>query len=111
MLGVVALSGCSSLNMGPEGSRFGDYRVNPAGANQMFDRGFEGFNDEQLILLLDPDELQKDNGKYYYNNDKEFSDLNPTQKQKVLRQAFRNANKYTDAKAHRAQIQDRLFAA
>ncbi len=113
LLSITILTGCASMRPGPEASLFGDDRVNPASANQMFDRGFESFDDRQLILLLDPDGIEKEK-TYIHKN--EFREHDSSQKlqeiQKALRLAFRNANnEYQNDKAHRAQIQDRLIAA
>ncbi|WP_337881164.1 hypothetical protein [Rheinheimera sp.] len=89
----------SSCSMTPEDNFFGDHRVTAASANQMFDKGFEGFTDAQLVLLLDP------NNTGNYDNEDESTKI------KILRKAFLTANTGTNALAHRAQIQDRLIAA
>ncbi len=92
------VTGCSSF--GPEKNLFGGERVTTASANQMFDKGFEGFTDEQLFQLLDPD------------NTCNYNKLDEAQKIKILRKAFRKANiKKTYGIPHRSQIQDRLIAA
>ena len=52
---LLAISGCSALHIGPEKNLFGGGRVTTASANQIFDPGFEGFTDEQLVQLLDPE--------------------------------------------------------
>lgn len=102
LIGCV-ISGCASI--GPEKSIFGNDRVTSAAANQIFDPGFEGFTDEQLFQLLDPENKAGLNG--------EFEKLSNSEKIKYLRKAFRKANseKTEYGIAHRSQIQDRLIAA
>lgn len=75
--------------MGPEKSLFGGDRVTTASANQMFEKSFEAFSDDDLKRLLDPEGTQPE----------------------TLTQAFLHANEYNDARARRSQIQDRLIAA
>lgn len=99
---IFVASGCSTLGnpFGPEKSMFGDDRVTSASANQMFNSKFEGFNDEQLIYLLDP-----------VNHAKDLPNENGDEINQ-LRAAFYVANaKYGVDEAHRSQIQDRLIAA
>ena len=96
------LSGCGLFKFSPETGMMD--RVTIASANQIFPAGFEGFTDEQLLLLLNPD----------YNlsekKEQEFSTLSESGKIKQLRVAFRKANTAYNI-AHRSQIQDRLIAA
>ncbi len=102
---VFVASGCSTLGnpFGPEKSMFGDDRVTSASANQMFNSEFEGFNDAQLIHLLNPINLPKDTKD---NSSETNQDI-----VNQLRTAFYYANRYTNGEAHRSQIQDRLIAA
>jgi len=100
---IIFQAGCTPFNAGPEGSLFGDNRVNPASANQMFDKSFESFSDEELMLLLDPNGL----GKMYKGK---LSGLSSSQQLVALRLAFKKANESYNT-AHRAQVQDRLIAA
>ncbi len=102
MLIVFVASGCSTLanKFGPEESMLGGDRVTSASANQMFNSKFEGFDDEQLIYLLDP-----------VNHAKKLPNVSEDEINK-LRAAFYVANKdYGIGEAHRSQIQDRLIAA
>lgn len=105
-IGAIAIalltSGCASI-VGPEKSMFGGGRVNTASANQMLDVAFEDFSEEQLLRLLDPEDQAQMKSSY--------AQLTDSQKIEFLRKAFRAANNYKDAPAHRAQIQDRLIAA
>lgn len=103
---MIHFSGCAAFSAGPEGSRFGDHRVNPASANQMFDKGFEQFSDQKLVLLLDPRSA----------NTLTAQDLTPAAIPATLQRAFHNANTQygrgnDKGKAHRSQVQDRLIAA
>jgi hypothetical protein len=98
------LSGCAKLN--PEQGMFGGGRVTTASANQIFDPGFEGFSDEQLLQLLDPE------NKAQGAAGKQYQELTESEKIAQLRKSFRVANEDAVYKeAHRAQIQDRLIAA
>lgn len=100
----VAISGCSTMKIGPEKSLFGGKRVTTASANQIFDPSFEGLSDEQLLHLLDPENKA--------TLPKKYEELTESQRIKYLRMAFRKANTEADyGLAHRSQIQDRLFAA
>lgn len=103
ILTLFFISGCSTLGnkFGPEESMFGGDRVTSASANQMFNSEFEGFNDEQIIHLLDP------------ATDSKVTDSNiPSQSiEKRLNTAFYKANEYPNPELHRSQIQDRLIAA
>lgn len=94
------IAGCASM-VGPEANLFGDHRVTTASADQIFDRGFEDFNDAKLFALLDPE--SKIN----------FQSLDDDQKLKQLSLAFLNANNDTNqtAKNRRNQILERLIAA
>lgn len=104
LTGLIA-TGCASL--GPEGlvekSIFGGVRVTGASADQIFDANFEGFDDEKLFRLLDPE------NKACLDKVKSFSGLGPSEKIEYLRKAFRKANTCYDV-SHRSQIQDRLIA-
>lgn len=129
--------GCSSIGrLNPESSFLGGDRVTTSSANQMFNPNFEGFTDEQLLQLLDPDNnglaaayiqqsgtsvgahqqndvgaiQEKQTGDNLGEKNKKYSELSDSEKIKALRVAFRNANVGYDL-AHRAQIQDRLVAA
>lgn len=106
LTGLIA-TGCASL--GPEGlvekSIFGGGRVTGASANQIFDADFEGFDDEKLFRLLDPE------NKACQNKNKSFSELGTSEKIECLRKAFREANSKEYGVSHRSQIQDRLIAA
>lgn len=105
LTGLIA-TGCASLDPGKsllEKSIFGGCRVTGASANQIFDADFEGFDDERLFQLLDPED------KVCLGRDKPFSGLEPSEKIKYLRKAFRKANTCYDV-SHRSQIQDRLIA-
>jgi hypothetical protein len=98
------ISGCASI--GPERSIFGGDRVTTASANQIFDPAFEGFTDEQLFKLLDPD------NKVQLPKDKEYGTLSNSEKINYLSLAFRKANSDPSyGPAHRSQVQDRLIAA
>lgn len=101
LIGFV-ISGCASI--GPEKSLFGGDRVTTAGANQIFDPGFEGITDEQLVQLLDPQPTA---------NAQNFDRLSNSEKIATLRMAFKKANnnEKNDAIANRSQIQDRIIAA
>ncbi|MBB1274816.1 hypothetical protein [Psychromonas sp. SR45-3] len=101
------LSGCGLFNVSPESSVMD--RVTIASANQIFTPEFEGFSDEQLLLLLDPNYGLK-NTENENENEIEFSNLNSFKKNRQLRRAFKAANDNYKA-AHRSQIQDRLIAA
>jgi len=102
--------GCSSM-IDPETNMFGGGRVTTASANQMFDKDFESFSDEQLLRLLDPESPPKSPAK--------FSDLTPSEKLEYLRRAFFSANQKANkdeanggyGRGFRSQIQDRLIAA
>lgn len=99
-----ALSGCAFV--GPEQGMFGGGRVTTASANQIFDPDFEGFTDEQLLQLLDPENKADGAGR------KAYRDMTSSEKIAQLRKSFRVANEDQVYKeAHRAQIQDRLIAA
>ena len=104
LLVVMAITtpGCSTID--PETNPLGGGRVTIASANQIFDPGFEGFTDEQLLRLLDPENKADLSGNY--------SNLSESAKIEYLRKAFRKANQETVyGLAHRSQIQDRLVAA
>lgn len=102
LVAAVTMIGCSTMD--PETNLLGGGRVTIASANQIFDPGFEGFTDEQLLRLLDPENKAKLTGRY--------SDLSESDKIEYLRKAFREANQETTyGIAHRSQIQDRLVAA
>ncbi len=95
LIGCV-ISGCASIRA---------HKVISASANQIFDPGFEGFTDEQLFQLLDPENKA--------DLKQEFEKLSNSEKIKYLRMAFRKANSEQVAYgiAHRSQVQDRLIAA
>jgi len=100
-----ALSGCSLFNVSPESSVMD--RVTIASANQIFTPEFEGFSDEQLLLLLNPNyEINKTESV----KETEFSNLSYFEKNRKLRRAFMAANVNYNV-AHRSQVQDRLIAA
>jgi hypothetical protein len=101
LMGITA-AGCSMID--PEMNPLGGGRVTTASANQIFDGGFEGFTDEQLLRLLDPENKANLPAKY--------SELSETDKIQYLRSAFRKANQESVyGAAHRSQVQDRLIAA
>lgn len=81
---------------------FGERRVTSASVNQMFDPEFEGFNDEKLLLLLDPDSI---------GIDEEYSKLSDSNKIKKLNKAFAVANETANKTKRVSEIQDRLIAA
>lgn len=94
------ISACST--MGPESNLFGDHRVTTASPNQMFDRGFEEFDDDRLFRLLDP------------GNPIDFQSLTGDKRISELSKAFLTANTDTPpgtAKARRNQILNHLIAA
>ena len=94
------ISACST--MGPESNLFGGNRVTTASANQMFDSGFEDFDDDKLFRLLDP------------TGSTNFQSLTGDDRIKALSLAFLNANNTSPpekAKARRNQILNHLIAA
>ncbi|HHS92428.1 MAG TPA: hypothetical protein ENK82_03715, partial [Campylobacterales bacterium] len=103
-------TGCVTTSS-PEGD-FSN-RVNLAGANQLFSKNFESFDNEKLLYLLDP--LQE--GRAVKQNLTEIKSLHKPHQEKMtdeqkLRMAFYNANNTSlYSRAHRSQIQDRLIAA
>ena len=103
ILVVSIISGCATIKsqFGPEKSLFGGNRVTVASANQMIDEDFEGFTDEELVHLLHPENPSLSN----------WGNLTDQDKMKALNTAIKNANQYSNTKAHRSQIQDRLIAA
>lgn len=111
-----AISGCASIcaSIGPENGLFGGGRVTTAAANQIFDPGFEGITDEQLVQLLDPKPPPAPDDKApvtAQDTAPDFEKLNNSAKIATLRMAFKTANRVEDATARRSQIQDRLIAA
>lgn len=101
----ISLAGCmisACTTMGPESNLFGDHRVTTASPNQMFDRGFEQFDDDRLFRLLDP------------GNPIDFQSLTGDKRISELSKAFLTANTDTPpgtAKARRNQILNHLIAA
>lgn len=108
------VAGCSStdpdkVSRGPEKAWFGGNRVTAAAANQIFYPGFEGFSDERLFRLLDPEEKTS---RYLVGTTTPipFGRLSPSEKERYLRLAFWTANRDYDVEL-RSQVQDRLIAA
>jgi len=110
IVGSTLITGCVTTSS-PEGDFTN--RVNLAGANQLFSKNFESFDDEKLLYLLDP--LHK--GMLIQKKLPDVRAMDKPLKEKVtdqerLRMAFYNANNTNHySRAHRSQIQDRLIAA
>jgi len=103
-------TGCVTTSS-PEGD-FSN-RVNLAGANQLFSKNFESFDNEKLLYLLDPlhqGRAVKQNLTDVRTHHKPHQEKMTDQQR--LRMAFYNANNTSlYSRAHRSQIQDRLIAA
>ncbi len=106
---VMFTTACGPLNkklFTPEGSLFGDGRVNIASANQMIDSEFEGFDDTSLQLLLDPGANTKNLEQAFF-----YANYNMIPSGTVDNWDRSLKNRATFLKARRSQIQDRLIAA
>ena len=92
------------MRISPETALFGEGRVTTASANQMFEKRFESFSDEDLLFILDPINKRE--------MEKKYSDLTSSERIENITSAFRVANRDDDyGPQHRSEIQDRLIAA
>ena len=94
----------SCVRISPETALFGEGRVTTASANQMFEKRFESFSDEDLLFILDPINKRE--------MEKKYSDLTSSERIENITSAFRVANRdYDYGPKHKSEIQDRLIAA
>ncbi|HNC52637.1 MAG TPA: M6 family metalloprotease domain-containing protein [Accumulibacter sp.] len=108
MMAVVVGCLSSGCSFGPEANLFGGGRVTTASADQMFDSGFEAFDDEKLFYLLARDSRV------------DYQAANDAQKIRILDKAFMEAdgefcpstpNQPCNLPIRCNQILDRLIAA